>query len=401
MYRFVHVCVSVAAFLAAPILLPAQQTIVVTGGGPALQNAIISANPGDRLDVFAGTYSAVLVDKGIYIDCRAGVRVYGNGVPALTAKAVPGNQLLRIRGGEFLTSKSVWPTFEASMRVDSNTGSVVLESPKLPLVSVYNTRITVINCSGTVVVRGVDVGSAIFDTSPFTVIGSARVVFEDCANLTPVGVRTSNLILRNCRIRPANSTKGFSVKSSKVSVQGGRIEGGVMFSLGYGLPAISMSSGELTLTDGAVIAAYTLMGSSDSAISTSGGTIRLDPSVQLISSMTNPISGPAIVTNQIIPSISTSFSGRQLTSTVRAEPFSVTGTFVSWSVIPFTSPFGPLWVDFTAPILDLATMPASGSYSFTGTVPVLPPDTLIVLQPISVTRAGALVTGAPLHLLFD
>lgn len=87
--------------LALSTPVAAQRTIVVQGGGSALQQAIDQASPGDTLDVLAGTYSQIVVSKGITIACRAGVGVLGSTGFVLHADQVSAGETLTVSGGRY------------------------------------------------------------------------------------------------------------------------------------------------------------------------------------------------------------------------------------------------------------------------------------------------------------
>lgn len=83
-----------------------QSTIVVSGGGGALNAAVQQASSGDRLIVRAARYQALLADRGLTIDCGAGFQfdadIYSGGPSRIFG--VPAGQSLRLRGGEIVAS---------------------------------------------------------------------------------------------------------------------------------------------------------------------------------------------------------------------------------------------------------------------------------------------------------
>lgn len=400
------------AFLFASLALPpglAQQTIVVQGGGAALQQAIDGANPGDVLDVHAGTYDAVLIQKGVHVVCRSGVSVVHAQGSALTIRGVPAGESMSWRGGELSASTPGNPLWTPVLGVENCAGAVLLRTirPRLTApVLAFTAYLRVLACSGPVVLEDFVAGMANIELSRVAITDCAQVVFRDSADIPPLDVTRSNLLLDGCQILEHNSARGMIVTASDVTVRGGSIRGGLAFSFAVGMPAIALESGVVTLTGGARIIGFgtsTAPQIAAPAIDSSGGRIRLDPSAQLVSFLPNPIRGPALVSHEPIAQLGSSGnrSGAPFLVDVHGEPGSLTATFVSWAVSPTATPYGQLWVDPRAPLLDLAVLPAGGVRQLSATMPNLPLRSLLVMQPISWTSAGTLVVGAAATVVVD
>jgi hypothetical protein len=98
-----NIVLPTAILLLAAAQLPAQTTIVVQGGGPALQTALLTAGPGDVLDVLPGAYSPATATRGVRIQLRTGAILDSPApftTPAITVSGIPATETLVLAGGE-------------------------------------------------------------------------------------------------------------------------------------------------------------------------------------------------------------------------------------------------------------------------------------------------------------
>ncbi|MBK8095895.1 MAG: hypothetical protein IPK26_02235 [Planctomycetes bacterium] len=162
---------SALALLFVAVALPAQNTIVVPGGGGnTLQQAIDIASPGDRLDVYAGGYAAITVTEGITIDCRAGVSIVGSPmIPAVRIQGVPAGQVCVVHAGSY-----------PSIGVSGCGGGVVVDGGQLTGTPVISPPSRVDSCTGPVVFQGLDAGNDYFNTLPLAIASSAQVSCHAC-----------------------------------------------------------------------------------------------------------------------------------------------------------------------------------------------------------------------------
>jgi hypothetical protein len=162
------------------------------------------------------------------------------------------------------------------------------------------------------------------------------------------------------------------------------------------------------VTGGAVVrsnadGAPGLNGPPGPAILTRGGSIRLDPSVRLVSPSFSPsITGPGTVVGLTIPSLSfTRPSAGTFSLTIRGEPGSLTLTAFDLPRPVVPTPSGDLWVDPRSAILDQAVLPPTGTRVVAGSLPPLPPFLTLAVQSVSLPPAGGIVLGAPVRVVFD
>ena len=135
--------------------LAAQNTILVQGGGAALQQAVDAARPGDTLDVRAARYSGVVVGKGITVRCAAGVVVENTQGAALRIDGVPPGETLQVRGGRFVGGGFLG---DPPLKVERCVGTVVLDRVLPVSASVLIGTLALEGNPGPVVLRGLDVG---------------------------------------------------------------------------------------------------------------------------------------------------------------------------------------------------------------------------------------------------
>lgn len=376
--------------------LAAQQTIVVQGGGPALQLAINAASPGDTLDVFPGTYDPIVVAKGIRIACRGGVLLDAgaSGVPAADISGVPAGATFELEGGTFRASSWNAP----ALRVADTFGTVQLRGAidVENNAALFGTSLLLQRCHGPVIVHAATLADFdVFDHATVSIRDSAQVAFTGSTINQTLYVTNSNVAFTDTDI-----AWGLRVESGSVSLADGDIHGPWQFS-GIGYPAVILSAGELALAGSMTITA-TAWGQV-SAVQTQGGLVRVGPGVSLRSSVGAPgISGPARVLNEHLPSVHTLGvpSGQPLTVRVDGEPSAMAAVFVDVCQPPVPTPFGPLWVSPLSPVLAHQQLDPNGA--LTVTVPaVVPPGTTLTLQAMSLSPGGALSVGTAARIAID
>ena len=345
------------SLLLAP--LAAQQTIVVQGGGNALQNAVAQANPGDILVVRAGTYGNTLVDKGITIRCDLGVVIQLVGRGSALGVAVPAGQLFRMRGGSLVGGGGLFPALATS-----GAGTAIFE----------------------------EVGSGSFSIATGTQVAFHRCGFGEL-NVGLVGGAVSNVAFDDCTLNGRTQ-----ITNARVTMAGGSAtgSGNPLFSF----PAFLLVDGTLTIAgDPTTVIAGNSMGLAPApAIETKGGTLILGPQVRLVSLAPAPITGPATVISRFLPSIrsQSAAAGRTFTATVHGEVGSSTHILASLPVGPVTLPFGQLWISTDSLVLDSGIVPASGTRSVSLPLPTtLPPDVPVILQSITTLTNSQLWIGPP------
>lgn len=387
-----------AAVLSLALVLPAQTTHVVQGGGAALQQAINAAAPGDVLDVLPASYTSVIATRGLRIVLRPGA-VVTSPIPqtdAVRISAVPAGEALVLTGGTVqgvVIAGCSGAVVCARVTIDGNFGG---------------TQIAIDNCTGPV---------AFFQGAPATpwpTIGACsiancrQVSFASC-RLPRTTVTASNVAMADVVITPyggswpTGNAPSLRIVSGTVAITGGTIHGGVAASLPYRESGVRLEQGELTVTGAANIRETQDPFSPGSvpAIETTGGSVRLDPSVTLVG--TPPIGGPAIVTFAVVPSLaiarapgSTGFQ-----ATVAAEPGALAFTLLGLPMPPLALTWGAAWLDPASPIVDVAVMPATGMRTFGSTLAGAPPFLVLVVQSATLSPAGTIAVGAPVRFVWD
>ncbi len=374
--------------------LAAQNTIVVQGGGAALQQAVDAAMPGDRLDVHAGSYLPVQIAKGITVDCRPGVVVRGSNVPVLIVTGVPATESLTLLGGAFEGGGLL---SGPPVSIQGCAGQIVVDGIEVRTPNVVRNSLSVTSNSGPVLFRRIDLGTDDYFLSSALVSACDQVSFSHCPNLPPLAIAGSRVVVEECVIAGRNASIGLAMNSGDVSVAGGTIVGSFEFSALNPLPAIRMAGGRLSLAGAGSVVAGRLGPNAAPAIDLRGGEVRLAPTVALNSTHPTPIlNSGGLVVPAALPAVSVDGvpPGSVLAVDVLAEAASLTAVFVDVPRTPTPLPFGDFWVGLDSPFLDLRTTPASGSYQFSGGLPnSLPLGLPVCLQPVSVTTAGQLWVG--------
>ena len=359
--------------------ISAQQTIIVSGGGTALQSAIDQADPGDILIVRAGSYEPITVSEGIAIVCDADVTIFSfahTTTPVVEVRDLPAGQHFRMRGA-LLTPAGINPNM---LNVIDNRGSVIFEGQE-------------------------QIGTGISLT---TVLRSRQVAFNGCT-MVRTDVLESAATFSNCTVRgtcetqftPPRNCNAIGIVDSRVSVSGGEIRGQRGFFLLSAGQAIYFDRGVLTIAgDASTVVAAGTGDPIKPAIHTTTGNILLDPVVQVIS-QTTPIVGGAVVTTRSTPSVRARgvLAGETFTADVFCEPGSSTFLLADLPRPPVVTPFGDLWLGVTGLLIDAGVVPQSGVRSRSFTLPPISTAEPTLLQPLGILVSGEVVVGTPTGLI--
>ena len=369
----------------------AQTTHVVSGGGNALQTAINAASPGDILDVLPGSYSAVTVTRGMRISLRAGASIVVPFSPpswAISIVALPAGEAFVLEGGTvngFLATACAgavvlddcvndWQLGAAASRIDACSGPVAF----------HRVRTT-----------------WQFPFDAIEIVNSAAVSFCSC-RLQRLVVTNSSVSLAAVEIPIANgSVPGLHVVSGSATIAGGTITGGLLYSFPFPQPGILIDQGALVVTGGTSVAPTPPSATSVSAIQANGGTVQLDPSVQLLSTPT--ISGPGSVTFAPIPSLAVARTRGSANYTVSptAQPNDLVFTLIGLPAPVLPLPWGDAWIDPLSPILDVTVAPTSRTWSFTRSLAGAPAFLGLVVQSAALSPNGTIGISPPVRFVWD
>lgn len=369
-------------------LMPAQ-TIVVSGGGVALQQAITTALVGAVLDVMGGTYSPVVVTRGLRISLRAGAAVtpqFPAATPGITITGLPAGEQFVLEGSGAV----------AAMSIGQCAGDVVVDGVNHASTFSSSMPVTVTGCTGAVIFhRTTSLVGVGVPWGRILVNSSTNVSFTACT-MPCMTVTNSRVSLNGCSNRFAYaSLPGIDLVSGSVVVDGGIVAGGLLYSFPIPAPGIRIAQGEVVVTGGAVIEP-TPVPVQFPAIETIGGNLRLDPSVQVMGAIT----GPAPVQVITIPSLEVSHTANTMAVALAAEPNAVVVTFAGLPQPPMPTPWGDAWLSPLDPILDIVVLPAAGTHAFTRQFASVPPFVQLVVQSVQLSPS-ALTIGAPARFVWD
>lgn len=382
-----HSFSAASALVAIASSLPGQ-TIVVSGGGAALQQAINTAPPGATLDVMPGTYSPVVATQALHISLRAGA-IVGQPPPpvqppAFAISALPAGQQFVLEG-----SGKVW-----GLQFTGCAGDILVNGINH---GTFGTT-TISSCSAAVIFHRTSCVTASSSTShgSIAIINCSHVSFTAC-QLSALTISSSRVSLsHSSNLYSYGSAPGIDLQSGSVVVDGGTIEGAAQFSFPIPHPGVRIGAGELIATGGAVIRYSSLYPLPYIAIESTGGVIRLDPSVQLIGTTT----GPATVLYGEIPSLDVSHTASAMTVALTGEPGSAVFTLAGPLMSPVPTPWGDAWLSPLDVIVDVVVLPASGAHTFSVPVANPPPFATLVVQSVALT-ATSLNIGAPARFAWD
>ncbi|MBK8977363.1 MAG: hypothetical protein IPM29_15740 [Planctomycetes bacterium] len=389
-----------AAVFESVCALSAQSTIVVTGGGGALNSAVQQAMPGDRLIVRAGRYDALLVDRGLLIECDAGVLfaadVYHGGPSRIAG--VPAGQSLVVRNGGI--AGSLTPRIE----IDRCAGIVTWIGPAFGEVPTQG-HIEITRCSS------VSIDSPRFPLPSFhgsdwriTVDGSSASL-SHCASCAPVFARSSTLALDEVSVVESYGAPSLGADRAVVTVSGGRFPGSNFWTGYISLPGIRLHASELTITGGATATSGTGQSGLQGAIEGDAlSLVRIDPGVQLTAPGA-PVQGVAAVHGGPIAFVDLPGqlrSGVPFGLRTHGAPGDVVFVFLDLPGPPAPTPLGPLWLRPTSPLFDVATIPAATTSTLSSYVtPPLPAALPLVFQPIRLGSAGDVSLGVASRVLVN
>lgn len=374
------------AALAGHAFVAAQTTRVVSGGGNALQAAVLNAAAGDVLDVQPAIYSSVVCDKGVHIRLQPGAEIHvspGGNTHAVEFTAVPATETAILSGG-IVERLSVFHC-DGAVIID---GVVYNPQPSLNLMHIQG-------CSGPVAFTdslASQPGSS--SRGVFVITDSAQVSFTRCW-VPRLVVTNSNLTASDTSLRTEGfGTEGMLIESGHVVWQGGLINGSFPFSFPIFQEAVRINGGEFVATGGTLIERSFLFPTSpDPSIEINGGTVRLDPSVTVTGSPA--IVGPAAATITAIPSLSATHTASTLHVDIASQPTDAVFTFAGLPRPPYATPWGTAWLLPTDPLLNATVIGASGTSTFPYTFGPVPQHFVLTVQPIALSATGALSIGAP------
>ncbi len=384
-----------AALFAVPFfgaVLAAQTTWVVTGGLSGLQTAINNAAPGDILDVMPGFYWSVTCTKGIRIALRPGAEVGSLSSPTVSMQiaSVPAQATCVVTGGKVF-----------GISISQCAGTVVVDGVIVEYFTA-NTPMAIQGCSGPVVFDGVNhhSGGGALARGHIQIANCAQVSFTTCqpAYMT---VANSSVSLTDSFLSPFGVGMGLHQQSGNVTVNGGRITGAPVPWFVPMAPGIRLDQGTLTLAGGAIIEPSPVPGgpiAQAPGILTTGGAIRRDPSVVVLSL---GITGPASINTTPVPSLAVTHAATTMNVTVRGEPGSAVVTFAGLPIPAYATPWGEAWLLPTDPILNVTLMPLTWTSTFTHSFAAVPPFFALVLQPVALRPNGNLVVGAPVRFAWN
>ena len=362
---------SFAFALLSPLLalgLPAQQTIVVDAGGGGqfadMPEAVAAAQPGDTLLVKPGAYSFFSISKGLRVLGEPGVTA-GNLFAAFAVSNLP--------AGEAVVIRDVDPdNILAAARVSltDNLGYVHLENLTL------DGGLDVHNCAQVSVHR-----SSVAGTVP-----AAADVRDSTALFSRTRIQgLGSLSFPGPGLRCTNSTVIFAEAVC--------IGPDATFRSGPG-PALQVVSGDVTVTGDsstAMFAGSSGFGAlSSPAILVNGGTLNIDPTVQVVpTGVSPPISGDGgrVVVDHIA-SMRADATNSVLSLRVFAPGALQAITVASFPrVPPLNTPFGPFW--FTNLHLVIDAGPVVGNERQASlNLPPLTPGAIVLLQAVVARPTG-------------
>jgi hypothetical protein len=356
----------------------AQTTWVVTGGGPALQNAITAAAAGDTLDVQLGNYDAITCSKGLRIRLRPGA-VIDSGLCAVTIANLPAAERFQLDGG-----------MVRGIAATTCAGTIVVDGVDVQL----QQSCTLSGCAGPIVFDDVDYsGFAGSTPGALNVFNCPDVTFRQC-HLPQLTVITSRAALQGCLLRPYGfSGPGIHLVSGALSISSTYVRGSQTVFFSIPQPAIQIDAGTLDLTGTSSLEALEYVLQPAPGIAANGGTTRIDPSTSIQG--TPSVAGPGLVLTPSIPSLAVTHAATTMTVTTTAVAGNLLATFAGLPSPPYPTPWGEAWLLPTDPILDLAIVPPTGTGTFTSTFAAVPPFVVLTLQSVALDAQGGLTLGAP------
>lgn len=362
----------------------AQSTIVVSGGGTALQTAINAAAPGDTLVVQPAAYAAVTCSKGLRLALQAGAQVGTGSGTGLTLTNLPPAERFLVDGGSI-----------AGIAASGCAGTIVVDG-----VDVSSTTEQFAGCTGAIVFDTVRyLGSFTLSNGRVSFDTCAQVSFRDCL-LPALTFTNSRALLQGCTVRPyIFSAPGVQLVSGSLTISGGLTTGSEAVFFSIARPGIQIDAGDLMLTGGAVVQALEYAGQTAPGVLVNGGAVRRDPGIAVTG--TPPFSSLSSVFTAPTPSLTVATVATTLDVATRGQPGDLLVTFAGLLTAPYATPWGDAWLLPTDPILDVAVLPASGTAAFSRTFAAVPPFVELTLQPVALAPNGTLTIGAPTRFAWN
>ncbi len=346
--------------LMAPLL--AQQTVVVSGGGPALKLAIGKASPGDTIIVNHGVYDFFTASIGVRILCDRGVEL----------KASPLLNYLKI---------SSLPAGQSFVLVGSLSSKALISGGQL----------AVENCKGDVSFSRVTGPETLY----LSVSGSDSVSFHRC-RMSRMHLSGSKVLFSDCLFMSTEAIGSVLLcRTSEVDFNNSVISAIALPGARVATPAYI--SGSLLRLSGHSRLETSPLHAGVPALNAISSTVTLSPSVVLTSGTASPINriGSSVVTDSI-PACSVIFDRTYLKLSVTGDPQLSTALFLSGVTgpRPLTNFGGLLWFDTTAPANIAIPLPASGAWlSWVALPSGLPRGLQLTVQALSLSNK-ILVGGA-------
>ncbi len=349
-------------------MLPAQTTWIVDDSGGAqfrdIAPAVNAANAGDTIIVRPGVYNGFAVLKGLRVLADPGAFVGARLASTIEVLNIPAGQTVLIRGlsvskGSF-SPKPIW--------IHDNRGHVHLEGITSP------SKFLIERSQQLSLYKVSTVGSP-----GLHVIDSRVLSVESNFRGLPVVIINTNVNV------------GARLEQSHVTFVGGIVEGGSdPFNQPGPASGILMVGGltELVGADTSILVGGGIgTGIPTPAITTSGGTITIDPAVKIQSVPGAPsIAGSATVVQRALPSTRASSDGLTLTATVHAQPGTVAIMLVGLTRNPRVNlSIGDLWLGTPNGVLAIGVILTTGSHTMKTPIPPVSLGTMLTLQSLLIT----------------
>lgn len=373
--------VALCSLLAAPFASPlaAQTTWIVDMlNGPGanftdLPPALAVAVHGDTILVRPGAYSGGTTDQGIAIVAPSGAAI-GDG-QQLVVQNVPAGRTFRMVGFTVVHERF-------QLQVSGCQGAVHLdrlkgrEQPPFPN-----------NVPG------------------FQVSDCTLVTFNDCDNFgTPsMSVARSRVLLTRCYLGLTSIAVGggqcLVADASTVEILEPMFDG----QLAGTEPAVKLTNCTATITGSSrsfVQGNYSGQPQANAAVHLEGGTLLLDPSVQLNPTVVAPqaITGTGTVVRQPVPATLAldATAGRVISLFAVAPPGTPVGLAISAAAAPTPTPLGTSWLDWgSVVVLPGSITPATGVFAAGANMPTwFPPGVPLTFQGFALLPGSAGFTAA-------
>ncbi len=345
---------------------PAQT--VVQGGGDALNQALGAASHGDVFRVLDGHYDALQTSLGVTIVCAPNVNFHSILGGAVTVDGLPVGRSFAMYGGTTVATD-------------------------------FAVNFVVRNCAGTVVFDGLTTTNG----RDATIESSAAVSFHACRLYAPA-VTGSTVVFSDCDCRSLPTSPAIRATRSEIFLAGGRADGPSRvppLTLPAAPAAFLIDSSLVVAGDGSTTLAAGIGPSLPPAIlGDATSSVIVGPRTRILSAASAPISAGRVTVRET-PAVQL-FELRRVSGQrvdILTEPGAPVATFVDRHRAPGALPFGLLWIDASALVLDSGTAPSSGVRSVLVDGGSTQFGAGFVLQPATLLGSGELVFGAPTHVV--